>query len=167
MSHVTKVNTTFHYRRRVPDDLKTLVGKEWWKRSLKTGNEREAEVKARALSVQHDQLIARLRAAPNSERAAILAEQLSTAIDATDAAWESSLHLSASGDFEQRDDADTKKAAEIEAAMWRVMLGAAETRYGSLPETDRALVEKAGGLESFIRQHRATVRVSRGDGDSV
>ncbi len=150
MRHVVKVNGTFSYRRRVPDDLKMLVGKDWWKASLKTGNERQAEIAARALAVQHDQLIERLRATPASERAAIFAEHLNTAIDAAEIAWESSVLL------DDPDNPDSKKAAEIEAAMWRVMLGAAETRYGSLPESDRALVEKAGGLEAFIRQHRAT-----------
>jgi hypothetical protein len=50
----------FHYRRAVPAAWRHLLGQREWKQSLKTSSRTEAEVKARALAVQHDELLAEL-----------------------------------------------------------------------------------------------------------
>ena len=62
MSHyIVLRNRTFHYRRRVPDDVQSFVGARWWKVSLKTSERRPAEEKARALAVEHDRFIGDVR----------------------------------------------------------------------------------------------------------
>ncbi len=50
----------YHYRRAVPAAWRHLLGRREWKQSLKTSSRAEAEVKARALAVQHDQYLAEL-----------------------------------------------------------------------------------------------------------
>ncbi len=50
----------YHYRRAVPAAWRHLLGQREWKQSLKTSSRTEAEIKARALAVQHDELLAEL-----------------------------------------------------------------------------------------------------------
>ncbi len=60
-SYVVRRGTIYHYHRVVPDDVHQKIGKRIWKQSLRTGYKPEAIQKARALAVEHDTLIARLR----------------------------------------------------------------------------------------------------------
>ena len=41
--YLVKVQSTYHYRRYVPEDVRAVVGKRHWKHSLKTGELRIAE----------------------------------------------------------------------------------------------------------------------------
>jgi hypothetical protein len=50
----------YHYRRAVPAAWRHLLGQREWKQSLKTSSRTEAEVKARALAVEHDKFLAEL-----------------------------------------------------------------------------------------------------------
>lgn len=74
-SHIVLRNRVWHYNRKVPDDVQPFVRQRWWKESLKTGDKREAETKARAIAVQHDQFIADIRNKPERQRL----EELETA----------------------------------------------------------------------------------------
>jgi integrase len=58
----------WHYRRRVPEDIQPLVGKQWWKSSLATSNRRDAEKSAMALAIEQDELIKKLRGITPQER---------------------------------------------------------------------------------------------------
>ena len=53
--------TIYHFRRRVPDDLQPLVGKRFIVASLKTGDRRQATVRARAAASQTDTLFEELK----------------------------------------------------------------------------------------------------------
>jgi integrase len=68
MNHLVIRKQTYHYRRRVPGDVQALIGQKFWKQSLKTGNFRDAEIRARALGVQHDRIIKGLRELPEIEK---------------------------------------------------------------------------------------------------
>ena len=67
-SHIVLRNRVWHYNRHVPDDVQPFARLRWWKESLKTGDKREAETKARAIAVQHDQFIAEIRNKPERQR---------------------------------------------------------------------------------------------------
>jgi uncharacterized protein DUF6538 len=77
--YLVKVQSTYHYRRFVPADVRPLVGnRQWWKQSLKTGELRLAEVRARALAVEHDRVIDSIREkGPRERLAALQAEERS------------------------------------------------------------------------------------------
>ena len=60
-------HTVFHFRRRVPLDLLTLVGKSHLTQSLKTDSRRLAVIRARAAAAQTDALFAHLRAMPKKQ----------------------------------------------------------------------------------------------------
>ena len=60
-------HTVFHFRRRVPLDLLTIVGKSHLTQSLKTDSRRLAVIRARAAAVQTDALFAHLRAMPKKQ----------------------------------------------------------------------------------------------------
>ena len=67
--YVIKVQSLYHYRRYVPADVRPLVGnRQWWKQSLKTGELRIAESRARVFAVEHDRVIAKVRQQLPSER---------------------------------------------------------------------------------------------------
>lgn len=53
--------TIYHFRRRVPDDLQAIVGKRFIVASLKTGDRRQATVRARAAASQTDTLFEELK----------------------------------------------------------------------------------------------------------
>ena len=53
-------NMWFHYRRKVPDKWRPVLGLREWKKALKTKDRREAQSRARVLAVMHDKLIAEL-----------------------------------------------------------------------------------------------------------
>jgi integrase len=145
--HVLR-NGVFHYRRRIPVDIQPHVGGlKWWKRSLKTGNEREAEVRARALASAHDRLIERVRGLPLPERLA----SLTAAIDAA----ESELAIAQEGKAPDHVSAARAgswrtQALEAEAKLRRTMLAAAEQRLDTLPPAERKAIADMGGVEAFF-----------------
>lgn len=53
--------TVWHFRRRIPDDLRLLIGHPYIVKSLGTERRREAVIRARALGVQTDALFIKLR----------------------------------------------------------------------------------------------------------
>lgn len=67
-SHTVLRSRVFHYNRAVPEDVQPFVGLRWWKVSLRTGDKREAEVKAREIAVAHDRLIASVRSKTERQR---------------------------------------------------------------------------------------------------
>jgi len=142
MRYVVKVGGTFHYRRRVPEDLSNLLGKNWWKQSLKTSNQHAAEVGARALGALHDQEIARLRSLPPPDRTTLLAVQSEAARDRADILKHDE-RTSAAELGDARKDAD---ALELQ------VLAAAELQLGKLDLASRKLIDNAGGLRAFIQR---------------
>jgi TolA-binding protein len=58
----------YHYKRRIPTDVAATIGQKFWKQSLKTSGARDAEIRARALGAQHDQLIRRIRELPELQK---------------------------------------------------------------------------------------------------
>lgn len=58
--------TVFYFRRRVPDDLRALVGRPYLVKSLDTGQRREAIIRARMLAAQTDTFFTDLRAMPSN-----------------------------------------------------------------------------------------------------
>lgn len=59
--------TTFYFRRRVPDDLRLIVGKPYLVKSLRTGHRREAIILARAYAAQTDIAFTQLRTMPDKK----------------------------------------------------------------------------------------------------
>ncbi len=154
MRYLVKVGSTFHYRRRVPDDIRELLGKDWWKQSLKTSSERQAEENARPLAVKHDRIIKELRSAPTATRTALLAAQLQLAIEGIDAEIEAEVQLTTEGKWirvaDPKSVATVKKAERFKARLKQSLLEAAEQGMSALSPDQRALVKKAGGVESFV-----------------
>ena len=70
MENIVLRGKTYHYVRRVPRELQSTLGQKFWKRSLKTGNLRAAEVKARVLGVEIDELIKAHRVASEAAKLA-------------------------------------------------------------------------------------------------
>lgn len=60
--------TRLYFRRRVPDDLQPLVGKQYLVKSLDTSDRREAVVRSRALAAQTDRFFATLRTMPDRRK---------------------------------------------------------------------------------------------------
>jgi hypothetical protein len=67
-SHMVLRNSVYHYNRHVPEDVQPFERRRWWKESLKTGDKREAETRAREIAVRHDRLIAEIRSKPERQR---------------------------------------------------------------------------------------------------
>ena len=59
---------TYHFRRRVPDYLRTLLGRNYLVRSLSTDSRRQAVRMARAAAAETDDLFDRLRAMANDSK---------------------------------------------------------------------------------------------------
>lgn len=76
MRHLIVRGGTYHYRRRVPSDIQDLVGRAFWKQSLKTTSLREAEKKARALGAHYDRGIQVLRELTDIDRLKVRTETL-------------------------------------------------------------------------------------------
>lgn len=134
----------FAYRRRVPDSLKAIVGKDWWKVSLKTADKTEARIKATALAAEHDALIGM----PASQRR--LHE-----MDALHAAnHEDRRKDPGTPDWRRRTPLWTERQAAIERLALQ-MLAEAEKRLATLSENDRTAVEANGGLAPFWRPTEA------------
>ena len=148
-------NGVFHYRRRVPADIQPHVGGlKWWKRSLKTGSEREAEVRARALASAHDRLIERVRGLPLPERLASLTAAIDAAESELAIAQESMAPNKSSA---ARAGIQRTRALEAEAKLRRTMLAAAEQRLDTLPPAERKAIADMGGVEAFFTRTTADV----------
>lgn len=63
---LSRHGTTFYFRRRVPDDLRSVIGKRYLLRSLGTAIRREAIIRGRVLASRSDQLFENLRIMPNT-----------------------------------------------------------------------------------------------------
>lgn len=135
MSYLVRRNGIFHYRRHVPSDLQPLVGKSWWKISLKTGSQREAEGKARNHAVTHDQVIAHFRGLSDRERLA----KLEPALDAQ----------LARGQFQQLD-AHGLSALDLAMKVAYEQYAEAQKRLGLLAQAERWQIENAGGLDAYL-----------------
>ncbi|EKE17641.1 MAG: hypothetical protein ACD_10C00345G0001, partial [uncultured bacterium] len=59
--------TIYYFRRRVPDDLRQMIGKPYLVKTLKTSNQREATILARAYAGKTDQIYQHLRAMKKNE----------------------------------------------------------------------------------------------------
>ena len=167
-------NGVFHYRRRVPADIEPHVGLKWWKQSLRTSVQRDAEAGAREIAVKHDGLIAGLRGLPAAERYTALLETLEGAREGIAAATEADrwrldkphnprrkpVSARAGHDAHQLFDAASSVAAKLK----RVMLAAAEQRLDTLPAAEREAVRQIGGVEAFyerITRASQTLEASR------
>ena len=139
-------NGVFHYRRRVPADIEPHVGQKWWKRSLKTGIQRDADSRARALAVEHDAVIKQLRGMPTAERY----EGLLTVIDVA------------------RDGQEPfQTASGVADKLKRVMLAAAEQRLNTLSQAEREAVRRVGGVGAFFGQIVAATQGLASSRDTV
>ncbi len=58
---LSRHGTVYYFRRRVPDDLRTVIGKPRLVKSLDTGDRRQAIIRARSIAVQTDIFFADLR----------------------------------------------------------------------------------------------------------
>jgi integrase len=146
--HLVLRNGIYHYRRRVPADIQPhFGGRKFWKRSLKTGSEREAEVQARALASAHDRLIERVRGLPLPQQLA----SLSAAVDAAESELAIANEIRAP-DKVSADRAGTRhtRALEAEAKLRRTMMAAAEQRLDTLPWAERKAIADMGGVEAFF-----------------
>ncbi|MEL7213678.1 MAG: DUF6538 domain-containing protein [Pseudomonadota bacterium] len=65
---LTKRGDTYYFKRRVPQDLHEVVGKNVWKESLRTGDRLEAEIRCRSTAVTKDKLIRTLRETEKSKQ---------------------------------------------------------------------------------------------------
>lgn len=176
--YVVKVQGTYHYRRYVPADVRPLIGnRQWWKRSLKTGELRLAEARARALAVEHDRVIDDVRQKGPSERlAALQAEERSI----VDVAKRDAVHLAtqrpdlltprctAEGNarlvqalpaaWHRRFFSTASARAEAELELERRQVLAAQQRMGTLTVTELELIQSAGGLEEFAAGVRGSLQ---------
>jgi integrase len=132
-----KRNQRWLYRRRIPADVQSLLGKSWWKISLGTGLDREVEMRARALAVEHDHFITESRRASASDNLV----RLQTNVEAARASRT------------KKDTTVFRRKIEsmiaLEAQVRRELHERAERRVASLPERDRQVVETIGSVAAL------------------
>jgi integrase len=148
---------TWHYRRRVPQDVQVLVGTRQWKISLKTAHMREAEQQARALGAKHDQLIARLRSMELGDKVEALQQIEEFEQDEARQALEEQF----SGTIGPRTKLRGRRAllAGNEATATRKrMLDAAAGALKKLPLGDQEIVRSAGGLVRLLAESEKQLR---------
>lgn len=140
-SYVLKQGDMYYYRRRVPADIQPLVGRKFWKKTLRTSKEQEAKERARAAASEHDQIIKAIRSRSPAERHELAAQRAEMLED--------------KAEF-QPDDGRTRlrlqRALEAKAKLQRVMMAAAEQRLDTLPAEEREAVLELGGVEAFFNQ---------------
>ena len=127
-----------HYRRIVPTSARALAGCRVWKRSLKTGDLREAEARARLLAVEHDELIAKAKNASPVKRLEAISKLGPIRIDPADIEGNTRRLV---------DRLRETMSARHEA--FRTTLKEAEAKLPSLIAAERERVESEGGLHSF------------------
>ncbi len=162
--HLRKRGGVWHYSRTVPPDVRGVVGKPYWRYSLKTPNLRDAEILRAESDIRHQREIDQARAlhgidrmkairaklAPGERRAANTsikaAIRLLEGVTADDAPspWKLVEHRGRTP--EARDD---YAYAESDALRRAALLVAA------LGDEERAAIDKAGGVEAFYRGARA------------
>ncbi len=143
------------YRRRVPDDLQRVVGKVWWKISLKTALPSEARRLATAHAAEHDALIEHHRGLPQSRRTLAEFESLQQA-NVRDAAAAESVPAD---QLAHRARLWDQRQAAIER-LAKSMLIEAEKRLGTLTDTERAIADAGGGLAPLWRETRFQAAVN-------
>jgi integrase len=174
-THIVLRNRVWHYYRRVPDEVRPFVELRWWRESLKTGDKREAEARARAIAVQHDQIIAdvrgrtpRARFDDLSQRATRLRLKVLDALIAQHAAGFAAMDRGVSLDGAARDahraafrtaavqHGSMKQFASAEQrTVERDMITNAQARVSGLPPEEQDAVVSAGGVQAL---HRSAVR---------
>jgi integrase len=175
--YLIRVQSLYHYRRYVPADVRPLVGnRQWWKQSLKTGERRIAEARARALAVEHDRLIANVRHQRPSQRLAALQAEERAVVEAAKreagriAVERSNLlypPYAADGSarlvealpraWHRRFLSTTTARIEAEFELQQHQVIAAQQRLGALTLQELELVEEAGGLEQFVAGVRGSL----------
>lgn len=149
MQYLVLRNRIYHYRRRVPDDIQPHVGgKRWWKQSLKTGHEREAQAKSRAIAVVHDRLIASVRGLPLPDQLASLAANIDGAEDELFIGQHSTTPEARR--VTARAGAQRTQAVDAESKLRRTMIAAGEQRLDTLPLAERKVIADMGGLDAFF-----------------
>ena len=176
--YLVKVQNVYHYRRYVPPDVRPDIGnRQWWKRSLKTGELRIAEARARSLAVEHDRLIEGVRQQQPSERletvrakeravwdsgkatARRLAAQRPELLQPAYAADGSARIVEALPRSWHRQFVRTTVARiETELAVVRQQVIAAKDKLTLLTLEEVAAIEKSGGLEEFVEGVRDLLR---------
>lgn len=163
---------TYHYRRRVPADVKPLVGRTWWKQSLRLTDRRAASQQARALAVVHDALIAETRAKKDVQRLAemnakfialnleIIAPRLSR-LDQVIATGKVPSPVLDKGTVRKLKKLLVEREALVEptrrlhAQVGSKMLERATSRMHELSREDGKRITDAGGLARFFNRVRA------------
>jgi integrase len=177
--YLVKVQSLYHYRRYVPADVRPLVGnRQWWKHSLKTGELRVAEARARALAVEHDRVIANVRQQRPSERLiALQAEERSIrqagkreavriAAERPDllqspyaANGSARLVEALPRAWHSRFLSTTTARIEAEFELERQHVIAAKDKLAALTLQELETIKLAGGLDEFVAGVRDTLRV--------
>lgn len=155
MSYLVKRNGTFHYRRHVPCDVQAEVGRSWWKKSLKTGSQREADERGRALAVVHDQLIAHLRGLSGKQRLSNL-EAIDDSFFADDART-----------FSREHQIVAQAVLDVGEQLSRDQRNQARTMLGSLSTLENALIDSHGGLDAFLTMAAQEAPVGKDHGDPL
>lgn len=176
--YVAKVQGTYHYRRYVPADVRPLLGnRQWWKQSLKTGELRLAEARARALAVEHDRIIDSIRQKGQSERLAALQAEERAIVDvakrdavrlATQRPDLLTPQYTAEGSarlvqalppaWHRRFFSAASARVEAELELERQQVLAAQQRLGALTLQELELIQSAGGLEEFAAGVRGSLQ---------
>ncbi len=176
--YLVKVQSTYHYRRYVPADVRPLVGnRQWWKQSLKTGELRLAEARARVLAVKHDRVIDSVREKGPRERLAALQAEERSIVDvakrhavrlATErpelltpqytAEGTARLVQALPGAWHSRFFSTTAARVEAELEVERQQVQGAGQRLGTLTLQELESIQRAGGLEEFAASVRANLQ---------
>ena len=176
--YLVKVQSLYHYRRYVPADVRPLIGNlRWWKRSLKTGELRLAEARARALAVEHDQVIDDIRQKDPRERLAALQAEERSIVDVAKrdavrlatqrpdlltpryrAEGSARLVQALPAAWHSRFFSTISARVEGELELERQQVVAAQLRLGALTVQELDLIRSAGGLEEFTARVRGNLQ---------
>ncbi len=66
--HLRKRGGLWHYSRTVPEDVRALIGRPYWRFTLATGNVREAEAQRSKFDAEYDTLIEEMRDLTNAQK---------------------------------------------------------------------------------------------------
>ena len=176
--YVIKVQSLYHYRRYVPADVRPLVGnRQWWKQSLKTGELRIAESRARVLAVEHDRVIAKVRQQLPSERLVALqveersvreagkrqairiaAERPDLLQPPSAADGSAKLVKALPREWHSQFFSTTIARVEAELELERQQVIAAKEKLPALTVHELEVIKQAGGLEEFVTGVREMLR---------
>ncbi len=139
-SYLQERNGWFHYRRRVPHDVSLVIAVETWKKSLKTKSQREAEVACRALAVEHDRIITRVRQLSDLECYNALLRR-------RDHFYETP--------HDQKVADQANQAGDAAFDTFEKLIKNAEKRLYLLPVDVRDAIQNAGGLENYYQNFQS------------